>query len=69
MKTYTMAQVAEQLGISRQTLYSWIDAGYVTAPKPTAIGEKKYRLWTPADIKRARKLKGMLKRGPKPASK
>lgn len=65
MKTYTMAQVAKQLGISRQTLYSWIEAGHVKAPKPTAIGEKSFRLWTAADIERARKFKGSLKPGPK----
>jgi excisionase family DNA binding protein len=65
MEKYTMAQVAKQLGISRQTLYSWIEAGHVTAPKPTAIGKKLFRLWTSADIERARKFKGRLKPGVK----
>ena len=65
MKTYTMAQAAKKLGISRQTLYDWIKAGHVIAPKPTATGEKKYRLWTVADIACARKFNGTLKRGPK----
>jgi excisionase family DNA binding protein len=64
-KTYTMAQAAKQLGISRQTLYSWIEAGHVVAPEPTAIGEQSFRLWTEADINRARKFKGALKPGPK----
>jgi excisionase family DNA binding protein len=68
-KTYTMAQAAKQLGISRQTLYSWIEAGYVTAPKPTSIGEKLFRLWTAADIERARKFKGTLKPGPQTKAK
>jgi excisionase family DNA binding protein len=64
MKTYTMAQAAKRLGISRQTLYSWIDAGFVKSPKPTAIGRTSFRLWTAADIERARKFKGTLKPGP-----
>jgi len=66
MKTYTMAQAAKLLGISRQTLYSWIEAGHVKAPKPTPVGEKSFRLWTATDIERAQKFKGKLKRGPEP---
>lgn len=69
MKTYTMAQAAKQLGISRQTLYTWIEAGHVSAPKPTAIGEKSFRLWTAGDIGRARKFKGTLKPGPQTRAK
>lgn len=68
-KTFTMAQVAKQLGISRQTLYSWIDGGYVVAPKPTVIGRQSFRLWTESDIERARKFKGTLKRGAQTRSK
>jgi excisionase family DNA binding protein len=64
-----MAQAAKQLGVARQTLYSWIDAGHVAAPESIAIGEKSFRLWTAADIERARKFKGTLKRGPSPRSK
>ena len=65
MKAYSMAEVAKQLSISRQTLYDWINAGHIVAPKPTSGGKKKYRLWTVADIKRARSFKGTLKRGPR----
>jgi excisionase family DNA binding protein len=69
MKAYTMAEAAKRLGISRQTLYSWIEAGNVTAPKPTVIGRQEFRLWSAADIERARKFKGTLKPGPAPRSK
>jgi excisionase family DNA binding protein len=69
MKTFTMAQAAKHLGISRQTLYSWIDAGKVAAPKPTVIGRQSFRLWTEADIDRARRFKGSLKPGPRTRSK
>jgi excisionase family DNA binding protein len=63
VKIYTMAQAATKLKISRQTLYSWIEAGHVTAPKVTIIGKKSFRLWTAADLKRVRKFKGTLKPG------
>ena len=68
-KTYTTAEVAEKLEISRQTLYFWIESGYVAAPKPIAVGLKSFRFWTEADIARVRKFKGTLKRGPQTRSK
>jgi excisionase family DNA binding protein len=63
-KTYTTAEVAEELEISRQTLYSWIERGHVVAPKAITAGKRSFRLWTSADIERARRFKGMLKPGP-----
>jgi excisionase family DNA binding protein len=69
MKTYTMEEAAKQLGVSRQTLYAWIEAGHVAAPKPTVVGRQSFRLWTEADVKRARKFKGSLKPGPKRSKK
>jgi excisionase family DNA binding protein len=68
-KTYTTAQAATLLKISRQTLYTWIDDGRIAAPKPIAVGERSFRLWTAADIERVRKFKGTLKPGPQARSK
>jgi excisionase family DNA binding protein len=65
-KTYTTAEVAEKVGVSRQTLYSWIDGGKINAPKPIKLGQRSMRLWTKTDIERVRKFKGKLKRGPRP---
>jgi excisionase family DNA binding protein len=65
-KTYTTAEAAANIGVSRQTLYSWIDGGKINAPKPIKLGQRSMRLWTKTDIKRVRKFKGKLKRGPKP---
>jgi hypothetical protein len=56
MKTYTMAQIAEQIDTSRQTLYSRIKAGHVAArsqprqandrisfeQRPTSNGPRKF---------------------------
>lgn len=62
-KTYTSAEAAKQIGVSRQTLYSWIEAGWVQAPKPIQLGRTSIRLWAWADIARVRKFKGKLKLG------
>jgi len=65
-KTYSTSQVASRIGVSRQTLYSWIEAGLIDAPEPITAGNASIRLWTDAHIAAARKLKGTLKPGPKP---
>lgn len=64
-KTYTTAEVAAKVGVSRQTLYSWIEGGKIKAPKPIKLGQRSMRLWTDADIEKARRFKGTLKPGPR----
>ena len=64
-KNYTTAEAAAKIGVSRQTLHSWIAGGKVVAPKLLALGKNSIRLWTKADIDEARKFKGMLKPGPR----
>jgi excisionase family DNA binding protein len=68
-KTYTTAQAARQIGISRQTLQTWIAAGEIGAPKLIGTGKAMLRLWTEADIEKAKNFKGTLRRGPKPKRK
>jgi len=68
-KTYTTGQAAQQIGVSRQTLQAWIAAGEISAPKPIGAGKVTLRLWTSADIEKAKKFKGTLRRGPKPKGK
>jgi excisionase family DNA binding protein len=63
---FTTAQAAKRIGVSRQTLYSWIDAGLIHAPELIRAGRASLRLWTQADIDLAAKAKGKLRRGPKP---
>jgi predicted DNA-binding transcriptional regulator AlpA len=65
MKIHTTAEAAAAIGVSRQTLYSWIDGGKVIAPKLIVTGQKSIRLWTKADIERVKRFKGTLKPGPK----
>jgi excisionase family DNA binding protein len=62
-KTYTTAEAAKQIGVSRQGLYNWIDEGKVAAPKAITLGGRTMRMWTAADIAKVRKFKGTLKVG------
>lgn len=50
---WTTREVAEALGVSRQTLQTWITTGQIEAPALPAPGLG-VRLWTMADIERAR---------------
>jgi len=59
---FSTKQVAAKIGISRQTLYSWIESGIIDAP---AVIRPGVRLWTEDDIANAAKAKGKLRRGPK----
>jgi excisionase family DNA binding protein len=64
-KTYTTGEAASEIGVSRQTLQSWIAGGKVPVPKAIEMGHVTVRLWTKADIEKARKFRGALKPGPK----
>lgn len=65
MKTYTTREAASEIGVSRQTLQSWIAGGKVPVPKAIEMGHVTVRLWTKADIQKVRKFKGTLKPGPR----
>jgi excisionase family DNA binding protein len=56
-KTFSTGEAAKQLGVSRQTLQTWLAAGKVEGPKPIEVGGMTVRLWTSADIARAKKFK------------
>jgi excisionase family DNA binding protein len=45
-KLYTTGQAAKRVGVSRQTVHAWIDAGKVDAPP--AVGG--VRLWNEQDV-------------------
>jgi excisionase family DNA binding protein len=67
-KFFSTGQAAKKIGVTRQTLYNWIDAGLIHAPEPIVVGGSVVRLWTKADIDRAANAKGSLKTG-RPGSK
>jgi predicted DNA-binding transcriptional regulator AlpA len=60
VKFFTTAEAAGKIGISRATLYNWIESGLVNAPESIRPG---VRLWTGSDIVSAARAKGKLKLG------
>ncbi len=64
-RTFTTAEAAKKVGISRQTLHTWINRRLVAAPKPVKFGRSSFRFWTEEDVDRLKDFKGTLKRGPK----
>ena len=64
-KTYSTSQVARMVGVSRQTLYTWLAAGLIDAPDQVTAGGASLMIWTEAHIKAARKVKGSQRPGPK----
>jgi excisionase family DNA binding protein len=69
-KTYSTEAAAKKIGVSRQTLHAWIDAGKIAAPASVDLGDKRsILLWTATHIELARKFKRTVRKpGPKPGS-
>lgn len=59
-ETYTNAQAAEAVGISRQTLHSWIKARKVKVPRMRIRAGHAMRLWNEEDLARLRKVKSKI---------
>ena len=64
--TYTTEEAAAKIGVSRQTLQSWIAAKKITPPEPTKVGELIVRLWTQSDVEGARQALKPNRPGPRP---
>jgi len=57
MRTRSTAEVARLVGISKLTLIRWLLAGNLKEPRRVKQGGVELRLWTDADVERARKYK------------
>ena len=57
MKRYTTKEVALAIGVGYQTLLRWLYAGKLAEPERMILGGATLRLWTKADIQRARQYK------------
>jgi MerR-like DNA binding protein len=68
-KRYTTVQVAREAKVPRATLQFWISSGKIDAPAVQLVDGRAVRFWTVADLDKVRKLKGSLKKGPKPKKK
>ena len=62
---YTTVQVSKMTKIPRATLQHWIATRKIIAPRVKLLKGKAVRLWSLAQIEKARELKGTLKPGPK----
>jgi hypothetical protein len=62
---YTTVQGAKITKIPRATLQQWIATRKIAAPRVKLLKGKAVRLWSQAQIEKARELKGTLKPGPK----
>jgi DNA-binding transcriptional MerR regulator len=65
LELYTTVQVAKMTKIPRATLQHWIATRKIAAPRVKLLKGKAVRLWSQAQIEKARELKGTLKPGPK----
>jgi DNA-binding transcriptional MerR regulator len=66
---FSTVELAKEAKVPRATLQYWIKEGKIAAPKTKLRNGVAVRLWTAADVEKARKLKGTLKRGPDPKKK
>jgi hypothetical protein len=55
MRAFSTAKAAQMLGLKRENLQRAIRHGKVKAPRLSKVGSVKIRLWTLADVERARK--------------
>jgi DNA-binding transcriptional MerR regulator len=56
-KYYTTKQVAKSIGVGYQTLLRWLYAKHLAEPERINLGGASVRLWTKADLQRARQYK------------
>ena len=64
-KRYATKEIFKLTGVKRTTLQHWIKTGKIRPPALEVVGGKAARLWTAAQVKQLRELKGTLKPGPK----
>ncbi|MGO9639888.1 MAG: MerR family transcriptional regulator [Candidatus Acidiferrales bacterium] len=57
-RLYTTVEVAKAAGVLRPTLQYWIKTGKISAPPVQLRGGRAVRLWTEAQMRRIRSLKG-----------
>ena len=65
---YSTRQAAEKLGIAPVTLQWHVAKKTFAVPRLSKVGGVSVRLWSDADIKRAKKVLATLKPGPKKKS-
>jgi DNA-binding transcriptional MerR regulator len=59
---YTTREAAKLIGVSRQTLQTWVKSRFIKTPRLSVVANFRVRLWSKADIQRAKRFKGTLRR-------
>ena len=59
MKRYNVSQLAKELGVARQTLYYWIEKGWVKPKRDY----RNYPVFTDTDLKKIKKWMNTLSEG------
>jgi excisionase family DNA binding protein len=52
--SYSTAEVAQAIGVSKNTLLRWLYAGTLPEPKRGTFGGVESRMWSAKDLERAR---------------
>jgi transposase len=56
-KTYSTAQVASEIGVSKKTLFRWLYSGRLAEPKKQTFAGVESRVWSETDMIRAKVFK------------
>jgi len=57
MRQFTISEAAKELGIQRNTLYSWIRGRQIPAPKEVFVSGIRLRVWTEKQMNKLREYK------------
>jgi hypothetical protein len=57
MSDRTTLDVARELEVSKNTIFNWLRSGKLKEPKSIAVGGISVRVWSDADLDRARRCK------------
>jgi predicted DNA-binding transcriptional regulator AlpA len=61
-KLYTTKQAAAEVGITRQSLYNWIDEKKIQPPKAVTLGNRTMMMWSESDLRKLRRAKDRIYR-------
>ena len=57
MREYSISEVGRKLRVQRATLYAWIRAKKIPAPKARTISGVRFRFWTRSGLEKIKKYK------------
>lgn len=57
-KTYSTAEVAQKIGVTKMTVLRWLWSKQIPEPRRVSVSGQTIRVWTERDLARAKKFKG-----------